>query len=179
MVAIIVTGFALTLDKSLPYRISSSHYTQYLWANRLANVSFVISIVVILFCVAVRRWRPFLFGFVSLAALILFIGGMHSGPIPDIWCQNNLRSIDGAKGQLALEIALTNGAVATEEQISKYIDAGFKSLRCAEGGRYFIGFIGAEPRCSFHGSRSEIEDRRTQESRKYSGQTGAAHFIAP
>lgn len=172
VVAMFVAAFTLALDKSLPYRISPSHYVQYLWVGRLSVVSLVTSVLAMLLSVASRRRLPFFFGLVSVASVIFFIGGVHSGPSPRIWCVINLHNIDEAKQRATEELALTNGAVVTTEQISKYISGGLKSLRCAEGGQYVIGTVGAESRCSFHGSMNEIEAGWKQESLKYLGRTG-------
>jgi hypothetical protein len=171
-VSIFVAGLTLALDKSLPYRISSSHYVQYLWVGRLSGVSLVTSVAAILLSIASRRRLPSFLGLVSLVSL-MFIGGVHSGPNPKAWCVSNLRNIEIAKQQVAEKIGLTDGAVVTAEQISKYITGGFNSLRCAEGGQYIIGTAGTESRCSLHGSRSEIEAGWEQESLKYLGRTGA------
>jgi hypothetical protein len=64
--------------------------------------------------------------------------------------------MDAAKGQCALKYGLTNGATVTSEQISSYIAGGFGNLECVEHGSYTIDLIGIEPRCSLHGSMSEM-----------------------
>jgi hypothetical protein len=155
--SIIITISALTLDKTLPYRIGPNQYAQYLWTERLSITSTFVAIAAMIFSAASRQRLLFVLVFLSLASLIMFAGGVHSGPDTQAWCYNNLRSIDAAKQQLAQEDKLTNGATVTAEQISKYIDGGFDSLKCAEHGRYIIGPIGTEPRCTVHGSMSEME----------------------
>jgi hypothetical protein len=87
--------------------------------------------------------------------LFFLFGGPHSGPDPAFWCAKNMRSIDGAKLELAAEAALTNGASVTEEQLSHYMAGGFQRFKCVTGGHYSIGRISEEPRCSVHGSLGE------------------------
>ncbi len=176
VVAIVVAGLSLALDKSLPYRIGPNHYGQYLWVGRPSMVSLVTSVVTMLFSVASRRGLPFLLGLVSLGSLFLFMGGVHSGPNPQAWCVINLRNIEGSKQQVVQEVGLTSGAVVSPQQISKFINREFNSLRCAEGGQYAIGTVGSEPRCSVHGSMSEIEAGWKRESLKYLQRTGDTNY---
>jgi len=156
--AIIAAASALTLDNSLPYRIGPTHYTQFLWVGRLSVASLVCSIAAITFGIMSRQRLPLALGLVSPVSLLLFMSVVHSGPDPQAWCYNNLRTIDAAKQHLADEIGLTNGATITAEQISKYIEGGFNSFKCAEQGKFIIGSFGREPRCSVHGSESEMEN---------------------
>ena len=155
--SIIINICALVLDKSLPYRIGPAYYTRYLWDDRLVFISLFVAIASLILCIVARRRLLLVLCFLSLVSLFLFAGGVHSGPNPQAWCYNNLRTIDAAKQQLAQEAGLTNGAIVTAEQISKYIDGGFGSLKCAKDGTYIIGPIGTEPRCTVHGSMSEME----------------------
>jgi len=155
--AILATASALALDKSLGYRIGPTDYTQFRWVGRLSVASVVASIAAILFGIMSRQRLPLVLGPACLVLLCSFIGGVHSGPDPQAWCYNNLRTIDAAKRQLAEGIGLTNGAAITEEQISKYIKGGYSCLKCAEQGKYIIGSFRTEPRCSLHGSMSEQE----------------------
>jgi hypothetical protein len=154
---IVLTASTLLLDKSLPYRIRPSNYAQYLWVRPLADVSLFVAIAVMLFSVIARQRLVFVLGLVSLVSLVLFIGGTHSGPNPEMWCYSNLRAIDAAKQQLAERMGLTNGTAIAADDISKYIEGGYGSLKCAQHGSLIIGAIGTEPRCSVHGSISEIE----------------------
>ena len=65
-------------------------------------------------------------------------------------CVNNLRQIDGAKNEWALENGKTNGTVATEDDIKPYIklDANGNLPKCPQGGTYTIGKVGEPPTCS-------------------------------
>lgn len=149
---------ALLLDKSLPYRIGPSFYAQYLWVGRLAIVSLAVGVITVVLGIVFRRRLPIVLGLLTPAFLV-YIGGVHSGPNAFAWCINNFRQIDGAKEQLAFADKLTNEVAVTAEQVSPHIKDGFGSLECAEHGKYTINPIGTEPRCSFHGSISEMETR--------------------
>ena len=59
--------------------------------------------------------------------------------------------------RIAAENLLTNGTVIPGGRLSKYIDGGFDSLECVKHGNYTVNAIGIEPRCSVHGSMSEME----------------------
>jgi hypothetical protein len=157
--SIIINVTDLVLLKCLPYRIGPQQYTQYLWAERLMPVSFLTAIAASFFCLALRKRLLLILAALSLFALIVVSvpAGVHSGPNTKQWCYMDLREISAAKAQMAQELGLTNGTVVTPEQISKYIDGGFGSLKCFGGGTYLIEPIGTEPRCTFHGSMSEIE----------------------
>jgi hypothetical protein len=65
-------------------------------------------------------------------------------------CINNLRQIDGAKNEWALENSKTNGVVCTVEDIKPYIKLDTKSNipGCPQGGIYMIGKVGENPTCS-------------------------------
>ena len=69
-------------------------------------------------------------------------------------CINNLRQIDAAKNQWALEKGKTNGDVPTEDDIKPYIHLiGGHLPRCPAGGTYTIGPAGEPPTCSVPGHR--------------------------
>jgi hypothetical protein len=68
-------------------------------------------------------------------------------------CINNLRQIDAAKNQWALENNKTVGAVPTAQDIAPYIklDANGNIPGCPSGGAYTIGAVGVPPTCSVPG----------------------------
>ena len=68
-------------------------------------------------------------------------------------CINNLRQIDGAKNQFALEKGKALGAAVTEADIKPYIklDANGNLPKCPAGGKYTIGKVGEPPTCSIAG----------------------------
>src|ERR1051325_706173 len=62
-------------------------------------------------------------------------------------CINNLRQIDGAKEQWALENKKTQGAVCASTDINDYIKSGFPT--CPGGGAaYVVGNVGVAPTCN-------------------------------
>lgn len=65
-------------------------------------------------------------------------------------CINNLRQLDGAKQQWALENGKTNGTIVTENDIKPYIklDAKGNLPKCPGGGIYTIGKVGEPVTCS-------------------------------
>lgn len=70
-------------------------------------------------------------------------------------CINNMRILDSATEQTALAYDLKSGEVAPRDNISDYIKGGIDSLRCPASGVYEVGTVGADPRCSIHGTLTE------------------------
>jgi outer membrane lipoprotein-sorting protein len=68
-------------------------------------------------------------------------------------CINNLRQIDAAKNQWALENNKKAGTIVTEDDIKPYIklDADGNLPKCPSGGTYTIGKVGEKPTCSTAG----------------------------
>jgi outer membrane lipoprotein-sorting protein len=68
-------------------------------------------------------------------------------------CITNLRQIDGAKNEWALEKGKKNGDPVTEADIKPYIklDANGNFPKCPGGGKYTIGKVGELPTCSIAG----------------------------
>jgi hypothetical protein len=62
------------------------------------------------------------------------------------YCVNNLRQIEGAKEQFALETGRTNGPI-DPAQLNAYFVKGHP-LKCPSGGTYFYNDIGQAPVCS-------------------------------
>jgi TolA-binding protein len=65
-------------------------------------------------------------------------------------CINNLRQIDAAKNQWALENNKTTGAIPVEEDLLPYLQNGVFPV-CPSGGTYTIGAVGVSPTCSVPG----------------------------
>ena len=61
-------------------------------------------------------------------------------------CINNLRRIDGAKEQWALENHIESGALAIPKEVNAYIKGG--GPKCPDGGSYTYGKVDEPPRCS-------------------------------
>jgi len=66
-------------------------------------------------------------------------------------CIDNLRRIDGAIQQCALDNHLTTNDTVTAEQILAYLKRGKDVLRCPSGGTYTFGAITNVPTCSIPG----------------------------
>ena len=68
-------------------------------------------------------------------------------------CINNLRQIDAAKNEWALEKRKPTGAPITEDDIKPYLklDANGNLPECPAGGKYTIGKVGEKPTCSIPG----------------------------
>ena len=72
---------------------------------------------------------------------------------PQNACIINLRLIDAAKQEWALENHKQNSDTPTEQDLTPYFGAGpaAKFPVCPQGGKYTIGTIGEKPRCSTPG----------------------------
>jgi hypothetical protein len=66
-------------------------------------------------------------------------------------CINNLRQIDGAIQQCALENKLTTNDVVTVKQLEPYLARIKDVLRCPSGGTYTFGPVTELPACSIPG----------------------------
>ena len=99
-------------------------------------------------------------GYLGIAWAILFIPMMMAIAIPNFVrardismqnaCINNLRQIDAAKNEWALENNKTNGAPVTAADIKPFLKlkANEDFLKCPAGGTYAIGPVGESPTCS-------------------------------
>jgi hypothetical protein len=65
-------------------------------------------------------------------------------------CINNLRQIDAAKNQFALEKGKKNGDDVSDADITPYLKGGTLPT-CPSGGKYTIGKVGENPVCSTAG----------------------------
>jgi len=63
-------------------------------------------------------------------------------------CVNNLRQLDGAEQQWALENRKTTNDVPTLDDVSPFLR---HPLVCPEGGSYMLGRVDALPKCSIGG----------------------------
>ena len=64
-------------------------------------------------------------------------------------CINNLRQLDGAKQQWALENRKTENATPSTQDILPYLRDGIP--KCPSGGHYTLNAVGAQPTCSIQG----------------------------
>jgi hypothetical protein len=94
------------------------------------------------------------------SALVLLLGFVIFVVIPDFvgmdysssrnTCVNNLRQLQAAKEEWALENGKTNGTPVTVEDITPYIqlDRDGYIPKCPAGGTYILGRVGEEVKCS-------------------------------
>jgi hypothetical protein len=68
-------------------------------------------------------------------------------PLQKPACINNLRQLDGAKQQWALERSLTNGTAPVIYEINQYVKGQQRPI-CPQGGSYTYGNVGELPRCT-------------------------------
>jgi hypothetical protein len=66
-------------------------------------------------------------------------------------CINNLRLIDGAKQQWALENKKTGDAIPQPQDILPYVGANGQFPQCPGGGRYTLNAVNKAPTCSIPG----------------------------
>jgi hypothetical protein len=73
-------------------------------------------------------------------------------------CINNLRQIDGAKQQWALENNITNDAKPSWANVQPYMGRGSQgeSPKCPQGGTYILGRLSELPSCSIGGPRHTL-----------------------
>lgn len=69
-------------------------------------------------------------------------------------CENNLRILEAATEQWAMENGVTNGSAVTDADISVYIKGGISALKCLKGGTYTIAPVGTPPSCSVHETKT-------------------------
>jgi hypothetical protein len=97
------------------------------------------------------------FGYTEIIILVCIIGFIvwiaipnfnHDGHnSPTLRCINNLRQIDGAINEWAMENGKTNGVIVTGNDIKPYLKLGPDGQlpKCPMGGKYVLGKIGVYP----------------------------------
>lgn len=97
-------------------------------------------------------------GYVGLALFILIIPLMVAIAIPNFVkarttaqknaCINNLRQIDGAKQQWALENKKESLDMPMPDDLGPFLTSPFNQMNCPAGGRYTINAVSEDPQCS-------------------------------
>jgi competence protein ComGC len=80
-------------------------------------------------------------------------------------CINNLRQIDGAKQQWALENKKDESAVPARADLDSFLNGSFSSLQCPQGGTYTINAVGVQPACSIPGHELSAVDWSSPQER--------------
>lgn len=92
--------------------------------------------------------------------IALLFGGIIFIAVPDFIaaryersqnvCVNNLRQLQAAKQEWALENGKPNGTIVTVADITPYIqlDSNGNIPKCPAGGKYILGRVGEDVRCS-------------------------------
>ena len=88
--------------------------------------------------------------FVGLLAFAIVIPNLAKQTASARPCIANLRDLDSAKQQWAVENGKTNGAVCTEGDIKQFVklDSNGNLPKCPQGGIYTIGKVGESVTCS-------------------------------
>lgn len=101
-------------------------------------------------------------GYLGILWAVIFIPMMMAIAIPNFvkaretsqtnWCINNLRQIDTAKQQWALEDGKKPGDVPAAQDLKPYFKNGIFPT-CPAGGTYTIGAVSNAPTCSIPGHK--------------------------
>jgi len=108
-------------------------------------------------------------GYIGLALAIVFVPMMLAIAIPNFVkarstaqmnaCVNNLRQIDAAKQQWALENKKRTTDIPTESELAPYLNLKNgpmgPMLKCPAGGNYNLNAAGVKPTCSILGHKIE------------------------
>ena len=107
--------------------------------NKFSRLAFTLVELLLLVCI------------VAIIALMVTPNFVRSGHSPANACINNLRQIDAAANQFALEHHLTNGdLIRFPSDLTAYIKLNRqeKIPPCPSGGFYFVARVGNNPICT-------------------------------
>jgi len=106
-----------------------------------------------------KKWSLIILGI----AVVLVVAGANALRATRVKaaqpCSNNLRNLDGAKHQWALENKAKPGDPVTMENILPYLA---RTPTCnVPSGKYLVGKVGEEPKCTIHGTVSQFKPDQT------------------
>jgi hypothetical protein len=97
-------------------------------------------------------WGIFVFGLLAAIAIPNFEKARSTAM--ENACINNMRQIEAAKNEWALEKGKSPGDVPVAADLTPYLANG-KFPVCPSGGTYTIGAVSNMPSCTVHGSETE------------------------
>lgn len=113
-------------------------------------------------CLIAALAIPFIVAFVGLFAAIAIPSFVKARDTSrQHMCANNLRMLDAAKEQAALEHNHKDGDAVSEQEVSPFLKGRYAGLACPKGGLYTLNPIGQAPACSVHGPLADAFDGRT------------------
>jgi len=99
------------------------------------------------------------FTLIEIMIVVLIIGVLLAIAVPNFMraretsranaCQANLKQIDAAKEQWAMDNNANNGDAVVDAEVDGYIKGGAPT--CPSGGAYTYGAVGTDPTCSIGG----------------------------
>lgn len=102
------------------------------------------------------------FTLIEIMIVVLIIGVLLAIAVPNFMraretsraksCQANLKQIDAAKEQWAMDNNANNGDAVVDSEVDAYIKSGAPT--CPSGGTYTYGAVGTDPTCSIGGQHS-------------------------
>jgi type II secretory pathway pseudopilin PulG len=103
-----------------------------------------------------------LFAFIAVMIVVAVIGLLAAIAIPAFAkarstaqmsaCMNNLRLLESAKDQAAIDNSHKDGETIPESEFSPFLKNGLGGLVCPNGGAYAVNPVGKDAQCSVHGT---------------------------
>jgi hypothetical protein len=104
-----------------------------------------------------KKWLVAIFGITIVLVLVVAVPNALRATRAKAAqpCSNNLMRIDGAKQQWAIENKAKAGDPVTAENILPYL--GGTPTCNVSNGKYIVGKVGDEPKCTVHGTFSQFK----------------------